>query len=161
MLLSNAQQTAALSAVVRPKSGQRGSIPRPVRSSVNCHATVDSVTLSMRTNGSSVDGGHRRRCGACRGRSRPSDVGAVAAQSCCTFGTLTLQCQRRDHRRTISLGSSDRSAIDQRIAGRGLLRVVREYPLSSGLDPSIGHATGTARRLAERLDHLDANYWRV
>ena len=49
---------------------------------------------SMRTIGSVVDGGRRRRCRVCRGRLRPSDVGRVAAQSCCTFGTLTLKCQR-------------------------------------------------------------------
>jgi hypothetical protein len=35
MLLSNAQQVAALSADVRPKSGQRGSIPKPVQPPVN------------------------------------------------------------------------------------------------------------------------------
>ena len=49
---------------------------------------------SMRTIGSVVDGGRRRRCRVCRGRLWPSDVGRVAAQSCCTFGTLTLKCQR-------------------------------------------------------------------
>ncbi len=62
--------------------------------------------LSMRTTGSSVDGDHGRRYGACRGRLRPSDVGSVAAQSCCTFGTLTLKCQQAGILRTISLGSS-------------------------------------------------------
>ena len=44
MLLSNAQQAAALSAAVRPESGQRRAISRLVLSLVNCQATVDSVT---------------------------------------------------------------------------------------------------------------------
>lgn len=52
------------------------------------------LTLSMRTTGSPVDGGHGRTCVACRGRLRPSDVGSVAARSCCTFGILTFNCQR-------------------------------------------------------------------
>jgi hypothetical protein len=49
---------------------------------------------SMRTNGSLVDGGHRRRPGVCRG-----SVAAIGCRlGCCTvvlhFGTLTLKCQR-------------------------------------------------------------------
>jgi hypothetical protein len=64
MVLSNAQQAATLSAVVWPKSGQCGSMPRSVRSSVNCQAAVDCGSLSMRT-GKVVDVGHFLRCVAC------------------------------------------------------------------------------------------------
>jgi len=70
---------------------------------------------SMRTNGSLVDGGRRRRSGACRGRSQPLDVGSVTAQSCCTIGTLTLKCQRAGPVRIISLGMSVRVACDRLI----------------------------------------------
>ena len=63
----------------------------------DCHAdgfSQLSAIPSMRTTGSMVDGGRGLRCRVCRGRLRPSDVGLVAAQSCCTFGTLTLKWQR-------------------------------------------------------------------
>lgn len=49
-----------------------------------------SGRLWMPATGSLVYAGHTRRCGACRGRLRPSDAGSVAARLCCTFGTLTL-----------------------------------------------------------------------
>ena len=67
----------------------------------------------MRTTGSLVDGGHGRRCEACRGRLRSSDVGSVAAQSCCTFGTLTLKCQPAGPTRTVSSGMSAAGGPDQ------------------------------------------------
>ena len=54
----------ALSAAVRPKSGQRCSVPRQIRPSVKCQAIVDSVTLSMRTNGSVVVRGRARKSGS-------------------------------------------------------------------------------------------------
>ena len=44
---------------------------------------------------------------------RPSDVGSVAAQSCCTFGTLTLKCQQPAPPRTISLGMTAADGPDQ------------------------------------------------
>ena len=48
----------------------------------------------MRITGNLADSGHRCRCVGCRGRLRPSDIGSVAAQSCCTFGILTFECQQ-------------------------------------------------------------------
>ena len=68
----------------------------------------------MRTIGRMVDSGHRRSCGVCRGRARPSDAGPVAAQSCCTLGTLTLTrnwalpgARQRTLARDVGEGSGD------------------------------------------------------
>jgi len=59
-----------------------------------------------------------RRCGSCRGRRRPSDVTAVAAQSFCTFRNLTLSktrcgagCWLRVRAVALALASSSRSQV--------------------------------------------------
>ena len=92
--------------------------------------------LSMRTTGTLVDGGHRRRCGACRGRLRPSDVGSVAAQSCCTIGTLTLKCQRAGPVRIISLGMSVRVACDRLIRRSTAAWACPPVSVKHGHDPT-------------------------
>jgi hypothetical protein len=47
-------------------------------------------------------------------------------------------------RRTVSLGTGLSPLADRHIAGQLISSVVREWPLSTGSDSPIGHATGTS-----------------
>ena len=115
-MVMDGQLAAALSAVVRPKSGQRGSMPRPVQLLVDCQPAVDSATLSIRTRGHTV-------VLVCAGQMASNGhVGSATVRcSCCTFVLHS----------GLLLPKPSRQADCQWCGVPDLRRIVRRRPLTS------------------------------